>query len=180
MPKKYSEEEEARAHDEWSLPLCDTCFARPSDFCCAFWCGPCFTYNQRKRILNDDLSQYQCCGGICCNNCCESQVKSCPGFCLGLEVICCFWWALSANRWLIQSAYFIKTSIFDRFLITLACICSWVRCILSCFIDIPDSIDLMIDCIYCVFSACLLTQQEAELDKRKGPITQQPGPTQTV
>eukprot|EP00121_Abeoforma_whisleri_P015450 Awhi_evm2s14235 len=56
---------------------------------------------------------------------------------------------------------------------------SWVVCILSIFLPIPQEVDYAIDCIYLMFSACLQSQQEHELDLRRmeegsGPI---PGPS---
>ena len=36
----------------------------PQDFCVAFFCPPCVAFVQRREILEHDMSQYQCCGGM--------------------------------------------------------------------------------------------------------------------
>eukprot|EP01135_Chromosphaera_perkinsii_P011743 Nk52_evm21s2485 gene=Nk52_evmTU21s2485 len=41
---------------EWDVKLCSTCFEIPGSWCYAFWCPPCVSFMQRKKILNNDMS----------------------------------------------------------------------------------------------------------------------------
>eukprot|EP00121_Abeoforma_whisleri_P015234 Awhi_evm1s14041 len=162
------------APETWDVGICETCIEKPKYFCCSLLCGCCFAYSQRKRLLDGDMSRYVCCGGHVCGPCCgqdsctQSLVDPCPELCLCTEVWCCFWLAISASRIMIQTQYQIANTWLETCLIWLACIASWVICIVQCFIDIPDEVDCIIDMCYCFFSACLQTQQEAEIDVRKG------------
>ncbi|KNC73924.1 hypothetical protein SARC_13517, partial [Sphaeroforma arctica JP610] len=152
----------------WDVPLLNTCFELPKLFCFAFFCAPCFAYKQRSRLLDDDVeNRYVCCAGQICGEHCNKVTDPCPQFCLCVEVCWCFWCAIGANRSLMQQAYRIQNTWLENCMIWCACITSWIRCILSFFVDIPDVLDFILDCIYCIFQACLQSQQEHELDIRK-------------
>eukprot|EP01134_Creolimax_fragrantissima_P003288 CFRG3288T1 len=147
MPKKN---EFADFEQTWDVPLMSTCVKLPSLFCFAFFCAPCFAYQQRSRLLDDDVSnRYVCCAGQICGDHCNKLTDPCPAFCLAVE------------------AYRIQNTWLENCMIWCACITSWIRCIVSIFIDIPDVLDFILDCIYCLFQACLQSQQEHELDIRK-------------
>lgn len=53
------------------------------------------------------------------------------------------------------------------------CLFSWVYCLLRTFTSIiPEGfefIDYIVDMVYCMFSACMQSQQNAELDYQRGP-----------
>merc|ERR1712232_1119660 len=121
---------------------------------------------QRRILLDFDMSKYECCGGTLCD--CRKCTDPCPSFCLCLEAFCCMWFGIYANRYYVQVKYDIRNSCFDEFLIMLACIYSIIICILRCFIDIPDTIERIIDLIYCMFAGCLQSQQQHEIEKHTG------------
>ena len=50
------------------------------------------------------------------------------------------------------------------------CILSWVRLILKCFGIRFGEVEILCDLIYCMFSACMQSQQQAELEyQRESP-----------
>jgi hypothetical protein len=52
------------------------------------------------------------------------------------------------------------------------CILSWLRCLLHLTGHDLGPIEYICDVIYCMFSACMQSQQEAELDyQRSGPTS---------
>eukprot|EP00123_Amoebidium_parasiticum_P022729 comp9360_c0_seq1/m.4427 comp9360_c0_seq1/g.4427 ORF comp9360_c0_seq1/g.4427 comp9360_c0_seq1/m.4427 type:complete len:172 (-) comp9360_c0_seq1:502-1017(-) len=165
MPKK---EDFADFEQTWDVPLLSTCVQVPKYWFFACFCGPCFAYRQRARLLDGDVKgRYVCCAGQVCGDKLDSCSKPAPELCLCLEVFCCFWCAIGASRSLIQQAYRIQNTWLENCMIWCACIVGWVRCILSFFIDIPGDLDWILDLIYCMFQACLQSQQERELDVRK-------------
>eukprot|EP00299_Pterocystis_sp_00344_P012174 c5805_g1_i1.p1 GENE.c5805_g1_i1~~c5805_g1_i1.p1 ORF type:complete len:222 (-),score=25.62 c5805_g1_i1:23-652(-) len=84
------------------------CRAPCENFCCcciSFCCLPCATCVIRKRLLNQDMTQYRCCQGHLdrhsCNCCCKAghcNETSCPSCCLCLESFCCTSCSLSSSR----------------------------------------------------------------------------------
>ena len=56
---------------------------------------------------------------------------------------------------------------FEECVIWLACIISWIRCIYQFFFNIPFEIEILCDIIYCMFSACMQSQQQAEIRHQK-------------
>ena len=49
----------------------------------------------------------------------------------------------------------------------MACLVSWIVCILSIFLPIPQEVDWVLDICRCIFQACLQSQAEHELDIQK-------------
>eukprot|EP01115_Flamella_aegyptia_P012757 TRINITY_DN64_c3_g1_i1.p1 TRINITY_DN64_c3_g1~~TRINITY_DN64_c3_g1_i1.p1 ORF type:complete len:174 (-),score=12.56 TRINITY_DN64_c3_g1_i1:15-536(-) len=156
----------------WEVGLFTSCCERPHYFCvsCFFpWCCIC---KQRYDVYEGDMSRYECCGGAYCGGCHCFCGKACPELCLCLESIFCCWCAIFGNRFLIQSEYGIMNTKCENCLIWFMCILSWVRCIVSLFVNIPFEIEVLCDLLFCCFSACLQTQQEAEIVYQKeGPST---------
>lgn len=167
---KNVHEEFADLPETWEYELCETCYKIPKYWCCAFWCPCCMAYKQRTRLLDDDMSRYKCCQGQVCGPCTEPTdgcVGKCPELCLITEILCCFWCSIGTNRAIIQRTYRIANSWLDNALIWFACIASWVICIISIFISIPQEVAWLIDCLYAMFQSCLQSQQENEMDKRQ-------------
>eukprot|EP00127_Corallochytrium_limacisporum_P005948 Clim_evm25s215 gene=Clim_evmTU25s215 len=169
MPNKEVE----GAVNTWDVNLCETCVKVPAYWCCSFWTPCCFVCRQRIRILggpNVWRDNYVCCGGICGNCCkaCGNLDKKCPDVCLCIESFFCFWFATSGNRFLLQSTYKIRNTPLENCLLIFACICSWVRCIASFFIDLPQELEFLIDILYAMLASCMLSQQEAEIDFQTG------------
>lgn len=139
----------------------------PGTFCCSCICAPCKTCTQRHEILDVISEQYVCCGGLC--PCCcfkEPMDKNC----IYLEVCCCPTMALVGNRFLIQSRFLKKNDPCDNCLISMACVCDCIGCLVECFTSrdgLGDCFHHIADCIHCGVVGCMLTQQHVELNKIK-------------
>merc|ERR1712137_946510 len=169
MPLKAGGDE-GQFPNYWHVGLCTTCVEVPVNWCLACVCAPCFSCHQRIRIYDGDMDRYLCCGGAYCGDC-ACGGKDCPHFCLCIEVFLCFWCSIFGNRWLIQTQYGIQNTPFETCIIWTMCIFSWVRLILSILGVDLGWLDYVCDAIYCMFSACMQSQQEAELDYQKGGPT---------
>ena len=67
------------------------------------------SYHLRKRALNNDMRQYSCCQGhMPCSGSFKEQ--SCPEFCLGMEVTCCFANSVVSTRYLIQDTMIVQNT----------------------------------------------------------------------
>lgn len=86
---------------------------QPAVCCCAMCCVSCVQYWVRRRVLNDDMSNYKCFQGLrdgpyCCATCCSGAPfvftagtygeSSCPQLCLCVEVLCCPFCAFQVSR----------------------------------------------------------------------------------
>lgn len=55
-------------------------------FCFAIWCSYCASYANRRKALDGDMKRYICCNGDWpCSG--KMKEKSCPEFCLCMEVV---------------------------------------------------------------------------------------------
>ena len=63
----------------------------------------------------------------------------------------------------------VQNTAIENCVLWTACIISWIRLILNLLgIGLPAPVDLLCDCMYCALSACMQSQQEAELKFHKG------------
>mmetsp|Transcript_49224 Transcript_49224/g.123746 ORF Transcript_49224/g.123746 Transcript_49224/m.123746 type:complete len:192 (+) Transcript_49224:144-719(+) len=154
-------------HEHFSMDLCATCYELPASFCFNLWCSPCAVYQQRARLIGNRWEENKCCMGYY-GPCFDGCMRPCPRACTAFEACCCFWCSLFGNRAAIQDRYLIQNTACEDCLFWTACICSWIRCILSVFVNLPPRIDCVIDLLYCSLAACMITQQENELDLREG------------
>jgi len=100
-------------------------------FCCyAFWCGPCASFQLRRRALYNDMSRYLCCAGYlpCSGRCGESR---CPNFCLGVEVCLCFSNSVASTRWLLQDEQHLSNTKCDNCIIATTVAIQYISCIFS-------------------------------------------------
>eukprot|EP00741_Cyanophora_paradoxa_P002767 tig00000630_g2687.t1 len=184
--------------NEWQVDMCDTCTTVPGEWCrrsgasgpsplhalsyeaCfACFCPCCAAYDHRVRALDGNMNNYRCCAGLCaCCGDCHSCTKSCPECCLACEVACCFSCAVSGNRLLIQGKYMLQNTPCDNCILWTSCICSWVACIVSIFVDgsVAQLISCAADLQYCAVQACMQAQHGTELAVREGkrPPLKQP------
>eukprot|EP01094_Clydonella_sp_ATCC50884_P002591 TRINITY_DN11977_c0_g1_i1.p2 TRINITY_DN11977_c0_g1~~TRINITY_DN11977_c0_g1_i1.p2 ORF type:complete len:187 (+),score=53.79 TRINITY_DN11977_c0_g1_i1:54-614(+) len=174
MPKKLKD-----ARNEWDIGICEAPCHEPLTCLVGMVCCPCYIWLQRMEIYEGRANkEYKCCGGAYCFDNDMFCGRSMPGLCLACEVCLCPWCALYGNRYLIQKKYSIKNSCFDACLIQLACLCSWLGClvtILSYCGLVPKQwskairkIIYIMDVIYLMFAGCLLAQQQHEMEKH-GP-----------
>eukprot|EP00198_Chlamydomonas_reinhardtii_P007928 XP_001697265.1 predicted protein [Chlamydomonas reinhardtii] len=157
---------------KWQLDLMQTCTKRPGFCCYAMWCGYCASYGLRKQALHGDLSRYLCCNGMCpCSG--RMGERKCPGFCLCMEVSCCFAQSVATTRWMIQDELQVETTKCDNCIIGCVFVLTYLSCIchiLACFFDelheVAQFVDCLADVAWCSVCACMQTQHKAELDQR--------------
>jgi len=152
---------------EWQDGMLNQPCANPLYCCVGCFCGCCFAYKQRERILDISGDEYKPCGGYFC--CCETpELPKIPFLCC--EACCCTWTAIMVNRYMVRDMYNLKLDPCDECLLWCACIVSWLVCILKCFGVIEeDSIcDVLADCFIMSVMGCSLAQNEAELDFHTG------------
>eukprot|EP00475_Leptophrys_vorax_P022842 TRINITY_DN31073_c0_g1_i1.p1 TRINITY_DN31073_c0_g1~~TRINITY_DN31073_c0_g1_i1.p1 ORF type:complete len:200 (+),score=15.84 TRINITY_DN31073_c0_g1_i1:58-657(+) len=163
----------------WQAPVKDFPFA-----CITTFCSPCTSFWLRQRVLYNDMSRYQCCGGFlpCSGHCGEAK---CPTFCLFMEVWCCFPSSVAATRYLIQDQLNIMNSKCDNgiiaflvFLEQLACLFACLACILQndAISDAAHVLRCLADVVYCSVCTCMQTQHKVELDHRDSTIQQGAAP----
>jgi len=129
----------------------------------------------RRKILHDDMSQYQCFQGyytVCCcikgGSCNEDQ---CPDFCAFLEGCFCNCVAISASRTYVMEKYDLASDPCDYRLIRinnclqiLALICNIIAIIDGKFRQIARLIDHIADLFYHIISGCMTAQVAHEVN----------------
>ncbi|GMH32175.1 hypothetical protein BSKO_00009 [Bryopsis sp. KO-2023] len=184
--------------NQWKTGMFKTCCEDPCYCCGALCCPHCVSCSLRKRALRYDMTRYECCNGYfpCSGRCGE---QNCPGFCLCLEVCCCFGSSVAVTRWMIQDELRIQNSTCDNclmgtmlFLQQLACICQMAACILqSAELErLADIISFIAEVLFWSVCACMQTQHKIQLDDRDkggntgaGPVVNAPpaiGPPQAA
>jgi len=165
--------------NEWKVGMFTTCCEDPCYFCQACWCPWCTAYSHRGLLIGN--GPYYCCGGMypCC--CLKDP---CPRWCLCLEACCCLSCAVVGNRAIIQTQQQIQNSCCDECIIWTTCIASWVLCILRLFgVNIPDSVQNCVDCLYYTVLGCMQTQHAIQMGiagPQKQVVTMPGPPPQTM
>eukprot|EP01028_Stygiella_incarcerata_P010420 TRINITY_DN5392_c0_g1_i1.p1 TRINITY_DN5392_c0_g1~~TRINITY_DN5392_c0_g1_i1.p1 ORF type:complete len:224 (-),score=44.75 TRINITY_DN5392_c0_g1_i1:266-937(-) len=176
--------------NEWQVGLCSTCYKDSGEFLKNCLCSCCSAYAERKKILQDDMSLYVCCNGVCFGDKIPCQ-KDCPEFCLCLESFCCITCAIHGNRNYLLEKYWIKDSCIEKCFLhccggsstatvkgpnPMKGLCAICRCLpiigdCPCIKEgeqcCPDNVECKFPCD-CV-SACFLTQHAIEMKKRAYP-----------
>ncbi|CAM6083911.1 unnamed protein product [Calypogeia fissa] len=178
VSKEFVEQMQSRQtyRNLWHTDLSHTIQADFPYCCFALWCGPCVSYQLRKRALYGDMTRYTCCAGYlpCSGHCGEEQ---CPEFCLCTEVWCCFGNSVQSTRFLLQDEFNIQTTKCDNCIIGFMFVLQQVACIFSIVAAIVGSdeieaashiLNLASDTVYCSVCACMQTQHKVEMDKRDG------------
>jgi hypothetical protein len=146
---------------EWQIGLFETPCNAPINFCMGCCCCCCMAGKQRGELLDILGEPYVCCGGLCpCGPLGQPQDRNC----MWLEAFCCTSWAISGNRFLVQTRFDRKNTACDDCILWTVCIISWVVCILQCFIDVPDEIENCVDCLIWTVNGCMLAQQQHEIE----------------
>lgn len=128
----------------------------------------CTQYALRKKILRDNMSQYQCFQGyynICCIRGGTCQEEKCPDFCLFMEGCCCNCIAVSASRTYVMEKYNLSSDACDYRLIRInnGLQCLAVICDLAASFDkslrkLANMIDCIADTFYHTVSGCMTAQ----------------------
>merc|ERR1719195_1011634 len=117
----------------------------------------------RDRILEAADEPYRCCGGHFC--CCETpEMPKIP--CLCIEACLCPYNTIMVNRYMVRDLYQLRLDPCDEYLIWMACIVSWVICILSIIMDVPEGVKDIADCFIMSVAGCAHAQQMSEMDYR--------------
>ena len=166
----------------WHSELLRTPLEDPLYCCYSIWCSRCAAYGLRGRVLDNDWSRYQCCGGSmpCSGSCGEEK---CPRLCAVLEVIMCFTLAVTVTRSMLQDALQTKNTKCDNCILASMFFAHYLNClcwILAAVTNVPfiDDVAIVTDRIadiyhctpFCTCCSCIQTQHKLELDKRDGKI----------
>ncbi len=122
----------------------------------------------RKRVLQGDLTQYQCCQGyvnICCFKAGSCGENYCPSCCLFCESCCCNCFAVSASRMYVMDRYDLESDPCDYRLIRinnciqcLACVCDILAQFNDVFKGPAKLVDFISDLVYHTVSGCMTSQ----------------------
>eukprot|EP00301_Raphidiophrys_heterophryoidea_P015195 c23735_g1_i1.p1 GENE.c23735_g1_i1~~c23735_g1_i1.p1 ORF type:complete len:225 (+),score=25.52 c23735_g1_i1:40-714(+) len=154
--------------------LCDAPCKNPGCCIIAFCCPPCAVYTMRQRALKGDMSRYICCqgyvGGCCCCKPGQMGERSCPEFCLCLEVCCCLGLSMSATRSLVMDERQIhpdpcdyRLMCFSNCLQLVSCICMILAIFNDGFRGLADLTRKLADLVFHIILACMVAQVDLEL-----------------
>ena len=143
---------------EWEVPICDTCTVAPGTWCFALWCPCVLAFTQRKQLLDITGEPYVCCGGLFPYGPCKQEWSVSPWLCL--ESVCCLFPAVLGNRFIVQTRFDRKNTDLDNFVLGAA---GGAAVVSACSRDqnTRSAGDLIQGCV----TACLLTQQQLEIDR---------------
>jgi len=140
-------------------------------------CSSCCTqYALRRKVLDDDMTKYQCCQGYincCCFKAGMCGEENCPDLCLCIESCLCNGFAVSASRMYIMDKYQLSSDPCDYRLIRInnclqiiACICNILAAIHDAFSLAAQIVDRIADLVYHIVSGCMTAQVAHEVNWR--------------
>mmetsp|Transcript_141863 Transcript_141863/g.441040 ORF Transcript_141863/g.441040 Transcript_141863/m.441040 type:complete len:219 (+) Transcript_141863:79-735(+) len=151
----------------WEVSMLSSPCRSPCAFCYGALCPCCFACQQRRELLDLTGEPYICCGGLCpC--CCFASPQ--PASCLCLEACCCAQLAIAGNRYMLQTRFWKQNDPCDDCIMTFTACLDCVVCLLSITGTPREDLDCIKGCadlVNCVVCACMLTQQQVELDRLK-------------
>ena len=156
--------------NEFQVDLCNSPCEEPVVCGCSM-IFPCFpARNQRVRLLDGDLSRYECCNGryARCTSCLDSCVQGNEDVCLWLETCCCTSFSIYTNRAMIQERFNVRDSQCDQIIQGCLIFCTLLECLARCAGHRDPNFREMVDCMYTSVFACLNAQHEHELDYQLG------------
>jgi hypothetical protein len=122
----------------------------------------------RHKILQGDMSKYQCCQGYfncCCFKAGSMGEDSCPHLCLCLESFFCNNLAVSSSRMYVMDKYKLSSDPCDYRLIRLnnmlqllSCVCHIMAMFDREFIRLVQLIDHVADLMYHLVASCMTAQ----------------------
>ena len=154
--------------NQWTTSMMASCCAEPKMCLLGFLCQPCCVMQQRKRLLMEDMRNYECCAGIWGPNCtqrCNGCTKGKEDFCLCLESFFCLACAISGNRWMVRQHYNLENDCCDTFLMALACVLRIIGCLLR-----TDKCENIADCVFHMVISCMLAQHEHQMNVMGYPL----------
>eukprot|EP00429_Kryptoperidinium_foliaceum_P041917 CAMPEP_0176111074 /NCGR_PEP_ID=MMETSP0120_2-20121206/55776_1 /TAXON_ID=160619 /ORGANISM="Kryptoperidinium foliaceum, Strain CCMP 1326" /LENGTH=195 /DNA_ID=CAMNT_0017445285 /DNA_START=94 /DNA_END=678 /DNA_ORIENTATION=- len=173
MPIKAEVVQNLTGH--WKVGLFEAPCSSPLQFCYGCFCTCCAVYQQRMTLLDITGEPYVCCAGLCpCGPLGEPQDRNC----MILEACCCTSLALSGNRFMVQTRFNKENTACDDCILWTVCLIDCFVTIASCFIEIPEEIRILVDCMNMITIGCMHAQQAVEIDEIKKTGYQ--GPTAVV
>jgi hypothetical protein len=144
---------------------------------CTYLFPPCSAAYLRYVALDRDMSRYSCCQGYMDNPCFRSGKcgeKSCPEFCLCMEVFCCLGPSVSSTRMMVMDQYEIRPDPCDnrliRFtncLLVMSCVCDLLS---ICYREIRHLAHLLhtiSNCVAYTTIGCMASQVFREIAFRR-------------
>lgn len=148
----------------WKHEMFQAPAAAPLQFLYGCCCTCCAVYQQREELLRITGEPYICCAGLCpCGPLGEPMDKNC----LIIEACCCTGWALSGNRFLIQTRFDKENTPCDDCILWGTCLFVCAIDIARCFIDLPDELEFCADCLIMTVNGCMHAQQHLEIEEVK-------------
>mmetsp|Transcript_70863 Transcript_70863/g.133945 ORF Transcript_70863/g.133945 Transcript_70863/m.133945 type:complete len:198 (-) Transcript_70863:123-716(-) len=146
---------------QWQIGLFEAPCKAPLEFCFGCCCTCCMAGKQRLDLLDVTGEPYVCCAGMFpCGPLGDPQDRNCAW----AEACCCTGCAIAGNRFMIQTRFDRVNTACDECILWVACLAPWVVCILKCFIDVPDEVENLVDCLTMTVNGCMLAQQQKEVD----------------
>jgi len=162
---------------KWQIGMFEAPAKNPAQCCFGCVCAPCASYQQRKELLQYTGEPYVCCAGLCD---CGPLGKPMDENCLYVEACCFPGWAISGNRFMLQTRFDRENTPCDDCIIWFTCICYVSVMIIKCCCEdmLPDGAEFCADCLVMAVDGCMHAQQDTELKL----IKQQPyaGPPQMI
>jgi hypothetical protein len=135
-------------------------------------------YFLRRKVLNGDMSQYQCCQGyvnICGIGAGSFGEDRCPHFCLCAEACLCNGFSVSASRMLVMDRYQLSSDPCDYRLVRinnaiqmLACVCDILAMVDRNLRGLSRLLDFLADIFYHAVSGCMTAQVAHEMNYQTG------------
>lgn len=150
---------------QWEVEMMKTPCEKPMTCCYGFFCPCCFAYQQREKLLDITREPYVCCAGLCpCGPCGEPCDSRNPWLCL--ETCCCTNTAIIGNRYMLQTRFNIQNDPCDETLLGIIACLNCLSIIISIFGDrkTAESVEQLTECINASVCACMLTQQDIQLN----------------
>lgn len=171
MPIQQEIAEQLDGH--WKTGMCTAPCESPLQFCAGSCCICCAVWQQRTELLQITGEPYVCCAGLCpCGPLGEPQDQSC----LFLEACCCPGLALSGNRFMVQTRFNKENTPCDDCILWFTCLFTCAVDIARCFMDVPDGLELLADCLTITVQGCMHAQQAIEIEEIKKTGYQGPPP----
>lgn len=144
--------------------------------CCTYLFPLCSVGYMRYKLLHKDMSKYKCCQGYMDNRCFHSGElgeKSCPMFCLCMEVSCCLGPSMSSTRMSIIDQFQLRPDPCDnriiRFtncLMCFSCLCEILSIFYPDLKEFTRVIHAVSNCIVYMTIGCMASQVHNEINYR--------------
>lgn len=145
--------------------------------CCTYLFPPCSAAYLRYVALDRDMNRYSCCQGYMDNVCFKSGKcgeKSCPEFCLCVEVFMCLGPSISSTRMMVMDQYEIKPDPCDNRIIRLtnclmllSCVCDLLSICMRELRHFANILHSVANCVAYATVGCMASQVYKEIAYRQ-------------